>query len=156
MKIRKARLNDVTEIVELWKDLMDHHRDFNSRKVQTIKKNGKEIFRSYARICIRSRNALVLVAEEKGKLVGYSLNNIKKNIPVYLPEKYGYFSDLFVKKEFRGRGISTEFIKAAISWFKKKGIRQARIMADTDNRRTLKIYRHWGMIPGHLELMKKI
>lgn len=156
MKIRKAGLKDVPDIVRLWKGLMSHHKGFPSEKFRTLKKNAPKIFGDYIKRCIRSRNAILLVAEERGKLVGYSLNKVEKNIPIYLPERLGYYSDLFVDSGYRGGGISSRLIEEASKWFRSKGIDHVKIGANIENKKTVNIYKHWGMVPGHLELHKKI
>lgn len=159
MEIRKAMLKEAPVIAgELWKNgIIKHHKRYRVyRKFIRHKKNARKMFEDFVRRNIRSPNGLVLVAEDKGKLVGYSLNYIKKDVPVFIPDKTGYLSDLFVKKEYRGKGISSGFKKRAIKWFRKKGIKIASIAAHTENKEARKIYSKWGFEEYHIELRKKI
>ena len=162
VKVRKARLSDVDEIVQLWKEFFDEHDNMvisgNTQLAPYMEKksDADQKFRNFAKKTIRSRNGLILVADDDGKLVGYALSLIKKNIVVFELERYGYISDLFVKKEYRGREISSMFKDESMKWFKQKGLKHASIMVQFQNRRAHEIYRKWGFHDLHIELRRKI
>ena len=155
MKIRKATLKDVSEIVALWKKLMDHHDRFKVCQIfNKRKKNAGRNFSGFVKKNIR--NGLVLVAEDDGKIIAYSINYIKNNIPIFKIEKIGYISDLFVDERCRGKGISSEFRKRVIAWFKSKKINNIEIAAYPMNKRALLIYKNWGFDDYRLILRKKL
>ena len=160
--IRNACLKDVENIIDLWKEFMKNHQitilKVNPKlKPHLIKKKtGSRIFSRHIKRYIKSKNGNVNVAEVKGKLVGYSLFYIKENIPVYKLKKVGYFSDLYIIKEFRGQKISSKFKNIALKWFKRKGIKYASIEVNTDNKLAYSIYKKWGFVDFHTELRKKI
>jgi GNAT superfamily N-acetyltransferase len=162
MIIRKADLKDVTDTVDLWKEFMKYHDEIiikKNKKVKpylTKKKNAADIFRKYVQKIILSKDSITHVAEVEGRLAGYSLNCINNNIPVFKIKKIGYMSDLFVKKEFRGLGISTKLKNEAIKWFKKKGIKYVSIKVHNDNELAHSIYKKWGFFDFHTEMRKKI
>jgi len=162
MIIRKANLKDVTKIVDLWKKFIKYPDEIiikNNKKVRPYfvkKKNAVTLFRKYIQKNILSKDAIIHIAEVDGKPVGYSLSFIKNTIPIFKMKKIGYISDLFVKKEFRGMGISTKLKDEAIKWFKKKGMKHASIMVYTDNKFAHSIYKKWGFFDFHLEMRKKI
>jgi len=81
---------------------------------------------------------------------------IKKNTPIFSLEKLGHISDLFVRKKFRGIGISSMFRDEAIRWFKKKRMKYATLDVYPDNVIPYKIYKKWGFFDFHLEMRKKI
>jgi ribosomal protein S18 acetylase RimI-like enzyme len=160
--IRKARLADVEEIVQLWKEFFDKLDDkvvsgnpllryYVAKKV-----NADQIFKDFAKKTIRSKNGIVLVAEVDSKLAGYALSYIKKNISVFRVERYGYISDLYVKKEYRKKGISTLLKKETIKWFRQKGLKHASLMVHSGNNRAHGIYKKWGFQKLHIEMRRKI
>lgn len=160
MEIRKASLKEVPEIAErLWKKgLIEYHqkRFRTDRRYAPLKRGAVKTFISFVSKNIRSPNALVLVALDRGRIVGYSLNYIRKNIPVFRPDRYGYLSDLYIDEKYRGGGIASEFRKHAIRWFKKKGMKMAAIAVHAGNKKALDIYRKWGFEDYHIELRKRI
>lgn len=157
MRIRKASLKDVSEIVNLWRKLMEYHDKFKVCQIfNKRKQNAGKNFYGFVKKNIKSRNGLVLVAEDNGKIIAYNINYIKNNIPIFKIEKIGYISDLFIDKKYRGKGISSEFRKKAIKWFKSKKIKTMEIAAYPMNKRAVSIYRKWNFKDYHLILRKKL
>ncbi|MFQ5647898.1 MAG: GNAT family N-acetyltransferase [Candidatus Aenigmatarchaeota archaeon] len=156
MKIRKARLADVPEILRLWKELFRYHKKFKSvQPFVKMRPDAPKIMDRYIRRSIRSRYSLVLVAEE-GKLAGYCITHIKKNIPVYSESKLGYICDIYVQKKNRGKGISSGFKKEVVAWLKKNKIKQMEIAIWWGNESARKVYRKWGLREFDLRLRKRL
>jgi GNAT superfamily N-acetyltransferase len=162
MIIRKATLKDVSKIVNMWKDFMKYHDEVVVKKNPKTKphlvkkKDAAKRFRKYIKTKIRSRNATIHIAEIDEKAVGYSLVYIESTVPIFKVDKIGRIGDLYVKKEFRGRGISSRFKEEAVKWFKKKGMKYMSIQVYTDNKFAHSIYKHWGFFDYHLEMRRKI
>jgi GNAT superfamily N-acetyltransferase len=162
MDVRKAKVKEVEQIVRLWRDFMKEHDDEivkiepKIKPYVVLKKDAHKNFGDYLKKNIYSKNALVLVLVDKNKVVGYSLNLIKQNIPVFKVEKLGEFSDLYIKKEYRGKGIASKFKEETIKWFKSKGIKHASIMVWPQNKFAYNIYKKWGFIDQHLEMRLKL
>ncbi len=162
MKIRKAKLSDVPGIVDMWRDFMKEHNCIVTRANPKLKpytilsRDAREEFRSFAIKKIRSRNGRVVVAEEDGRMVGYALFFIKKGPPVYTKKIFGYISDLFVKRDFRKKGISSLFREEAIKFFRKKGIKHSSIMVSPTNTHARNVYKKWGFQEYHIEMRRKI
>ena len=154
--IRKAVLRDVSEIVKLGEELWSYHdkrfkvcQIFNKRK-----KSAGKLLSNFVKKQIKSRNGLVLVAEDE-KIFAYCICFIKKNSPIFAIEKVGYISDLFVEDKYRGKKISSGFNRQAAKWFKGK-VKIIEIAAYPPNKRAVSIYRKWGFKDYHLALRKKI
>lgn len=158
MKIRKAGLKDVSEIVKLGEKLWSYHdKKFKEAKMfNKRKKSAGKVFSGFVKKYIKGRNGLVLVAEDNGKIIAYNLNYIKNNIPIFLIEKIGYISGLYVDEKYRGKSISSEFSKKAFIWFKSKKIKDIEIAAYPQNKRAVSIYRKWGFKDYHLVLRRKL
>jgi GNAT superfamily N-acetyltransferase len=162
MEIRKANLSDVTGICVLWEQFMQEHDRIILRK-SPVKKQlrqrtaaAKTGFRKHVQKNIHSSLGSVLVAVDGKKLAGYSLIYIRKHIPIYAIEKVGYISDLYVKKEYRNRKLSSLFKEKALDWFKSKKLKYAAIAYHAENTHAGGIYRHWGFFDDHIELWKEL
>lgn len=162
MKIRKAGLKDLPQLFGLWKEFQVTHDASVVKASPKIRphlaqlKNAGGIWKKYAKKNFSSGKAAFFVAEEKGKLVAYSLLVIEKNIPLYKVKEFGYMSDLFVKPKFRGKGISSLLHKAALKWFKSKKIRYIEIRVHATNKKAHKIYKKWGFTDFQIRLRKTI
>ena len=160
--IRTAKLKEAGLITDMWKEFMKYHDEILAKKNPKLKpylikkKNAPQNFKAFIQKNIRSRNAVVHIAEIDGKAAGYHLSYIKPIIPVFKLDKIGYMADLFVKKEFRGLGISSRFKEEAFKWFKKKGMKHASIAVYFDNTGPHSIYKKWGFMDYHVEMRKKL
>lgn len=162
MIIRKAILKDAPAVMELWKEFMKYHDELIIKKDKRFipqfvkKKESPELFRKFVEKNIRSKNGEIYVVEVDDKLVGYSLIYIKDNIPVFEIEKLGCISDLYVKKEYRMKGISSKLKDETIKWFKKKGIKDLCLTIYPLNEHAYSIYKKWGFFDFHLEMRKRL
>ena len=162
MIIRKARLNEVSKVVKLADLLVNSTKSENwtndalyleqEKKKQDYLENLTKFYTKK----IHSKNAILLVAENEGKLVGYLLAYIVKEIPIYVIDKTGYIGDIYVLPEYRGRGIATKLKDAAFLWFSEKGINTASIKTRFVNKNAIKIYKKWGFFEYTVSLRKKI
>jgi GNAT superfamily N-acetyltransferase len=140
---------------------MEHHlalskNDAKGREQRKTVGNMKLVWEKWVRKWIASANGLVLVATVGGEVVGYSLNFIKDNVPVYKVRKIGYVGDLFIQKGFRGKGIGSKFKSEAFRWFRKKGMKYASICVHENNREARKLYNVWGFEDFHIEMRRKL
>lgn len=160
--IRKAKLKDAEALASLFSEFMKYHDEIIIKKKPgfrvylTKKQNVADIFRKYIRKRIRGKNSLVCLAEVDGEHAGYSVSFIKKTVPVFKMDRIGYISDLFVRKKFRGMGISSRFKDGAVRWFRKKGMKYISLCVYMDNRFAHSIYRKWGFSDYHIEMRRKI
>ena len=160
---RKARLKDVPAIVVMWKKFMKEHEGIVSKSNRELKqhyamkKNAASLFSRHLERCVMSKNAVAFVAEADGKVVGYCLGLLKKNIiPLFAIKNLGYITDIFVMKEHRKSGVSTLLKEELMKWFREKGIRYATMMVNPANKTAYAIYKKWGFRDYHLEMRKKI
>ena len=113
-------------------------------------------FGKYIRKHLRSKNSIVFIAEVNGNPVGYNINAIKDNIPVFKVEKLGHFFEIFVRKEFRCMKISSKFKDLAFKWFRKNGIKHISMFVNKENKQAHSIYKKWGFYDFNIEMRRKI
>lgn len=166
MTVRNARLEDVFIILELWKEFIAEQDELvfkenpqiepYFRKYLRKRKNAANLFKAFIQENIRSDDVLVLIAEVKGEPVGFSLTIIQNTIPIFVVEKIGAISDLFIKKHFRGRGLSSQLKNETIKWLKKKDITHVTITVNADNKHAHEIYKEWGFLDFQVVLRRAI
>jgi len=162
VKVRRGRLADVPAVLELWKDFLAEMEPLVLKSNPAFKpyteksRDAVKKFKAFLTKKVRSRNGALFIAEEGGEAVGYCLCFIKEETPIFTLKRVGYISDLYVRKAFRGKGLSSKFRRAAFKWFKSKGIKHASITVNCANPRARKIYRKWGFFDYHLEMRRKI
>lgn len=94
---------------------------------------------------------ILILAEENGDLIGYIAGEVEKNNY----EKYGYISEIFIKKEYRNKGIASKLKDEFLNELKKQKISLCRIDVNPNNL-ALEVYKKWGFKIDKHRLMLKI
>jgi aminoglycoside 6'-N-acetyltransferase I len=76
-------------------------------------------------------------------LLELSLRNI---VDGCLGSPVGYIEALYIKPEFRGRGLGRQFVTFADSWFMSSGCREAATDSELDNRAAQEFFRRVGFV----------
>jgi ribosomal protein S18 acetylase RimI-like enzyme len=161
--VRKAALKDVPVLLSLFREFQRQHEEAVCKKnpamklYLAMKADAPKSFGKFVKKNILSSNAEVLIAEVGGKPAGYDLVYIKnRNIPIFKIEKFGYISDMFVRKKYRGLGISSMLKDEAFRWFRKKGITHISLLVASDNGIVRKVYRKWGFMDCFTEMRRRV
>jgi ribosomal protein S18 acetylase RimI-like enzyme len=109
--------------------------------------NLPELWIKFFETHVRSRTKLALVAEHKGKLIGYLLGGIQKRPPIFKIREQGFVSDLAVTASKRNKGIGTRLMKEFDRWAKKKGLKLITLNVFPKNEPGIKFYKKRGYVP---------
>ena len=154
--IRKARLKDIDTIADMWKEFMKEHREMGIKwkedRIPDFKDNVSEMVRSFHSRSVRSRNSLLLVLEDEGKVHGFMLSAIRKNIPIFKGGPLGSIDSLYIREPYRGNGISSRMFKETMKWFKEKGVSAISIRVMCCNEHAFEVYEKWGFKDIHVEM----
>ena len=160
IKIRKASLDDVDSIANLGEKLIDHGdgiiKDSYPQNLNDylFDKSKYEFSKTFIKNAIHSRNGLVLISEIDNIIVGFLQVNICKNFSFFKLKKYGKIQAIYVKKEYRKKGISTTLMEEAMKWCKSKDLTRISLDVLPNNIHAIKIYEKWGFTPFLLEMRK--
>jgi len=158
INIRKAKLKDINSILNLEKNLLDSAYEIMNKFTQEnlidfdLKEDYEKILLNYIKGRIFSKNDAIYIAEKDGEIVGHMIISKKKSYPIFKLEYYGRINTVFIKKEFRGKNISTKLKQEAINWFKKKGINRISLNVLPDNKIAIEAYKKWGLTLNLLEM----
>ena len=143
---RKAILDDLYVLNEFEQALIECERPYAS--------NLKEGVISYYDIksLIKNPDALLYVAEIKGRLVGSGYALIKDSVAYKKPERFAYLGFMYVQPEYRGKGINGTLVKKLISWAKSKNIQEIQLDAYAKNDSALRAYEKLGFKPDLLKM----
>lgn len=132
MKIELATDSQVPEIIELWKELMDFHKNIDP--FYTISADAHVKMGQHVKDLIKSKDAYVLVALDKGKVIAYSVAQAYKYPPVFDREYYGIINDLAVKSEYRRKGIGSQLLSKMFEWFESRKLDRIELRVIPDNK----------------------
>lgn len=101
---------------------------------------------------IRAQDSDFIVAEQDGRLLGFSLVSIKRAVPVSClkPQVNAYIGDLVVAQGERGRGIGTALMVASKRYGRERGAEFIRTQVFPGNEAGIRFYARNGFV----EMMK--
>jgi ribosomal protein S18 acetylase RimI-like enzyme len=152
LRIRKATQEDTRAIVELWKEMMDFHRERDRHFTRSV--DGHERFAEFVSGRIVSETSCVLVAEQQCEIVGYCLATLSKFPPVFEYQKYGAIFDLAVTENYRKKGIGQALVEAAVQWLSEQEIHRVEVRVATSNKVSIAFWKKIGFVP-YLEVVYK-
>lgn len=147
VKIRKATMADIGQLIELLYELFSIERDFvfdKDKQYQGLKlmlKGGK--------------NRRVWVAdEEQHGVIGMSTLQIL--ISTAEGGEVGLVEDVVVKKEFRCRGIGSVLLKTVEAWSAERKLLRLQLLKDKSNLPAIQFYKKVKWQPTMMVCMRKV
>ena len=142
MKIMEATEKHIPEIVELWKELADHHSKIHN--FFTRRQNGHMNFKNFISELIKSKDAKILVALQDNNVIGYIVAKVDIYPPVYNIEKYGAIYDMYVNPIYRRKHIGYNLWQEALNWFKLKGLARVELSIVPKNLKASSFWKKQG------------
>lgn len=131
MDIIEATDSHVPGIVEVWKELMDFHRNIDP--FFTRNENAHIYFKTYVAEHIQSDDAYVLVCVDNGEVVGFAISFIHAYPPIFLEKTCGFISDIAVTSGYRRKGIGSALLEKIFTWFASRGITRVELRVASQN-----------------------
>lgn len=154
MEIREATIKDFDEILKIKLEAKEEEREFN----QFLKpvRDVKEHYEKYLRNDLASEWRAVFIAENNSKLIGLVVGKIYRTLKISGYERSGYISNVYIKKEFRRKGIACKLVEEVIKWFKQRGATNITLEIYKSNKAAISLYHKFGFLEYYIMLKKKI
>lgn len=134
--IRKAEQKDISAIINLIKELAEYEKLLHL--VKTTEKNIEEVLFG------ENKFIEVFLAEYEGKLAGQAL--FFKNFSTFLGKPGIYLEDLYVKPDFRGKGIGKALLMKIIALAKERDYGRVEWCVLDWNKPAIDFYKSLGAI----------
>jgi len=90
------------------------------------------------------RKEVFFVAEDDGKIVGYS-EGIIENLPSpFKNKKVGVLESLYIIKEYRSQGLGERLSREVLKWLKSRGIKEYKLTVHHANATAYRLYKKMG------------
>ncbi len=145
MKIRKANVSDLRRIDEIYVEgsIDEGKYQFPNISLKEMKKDldkkqnsRRQGFRRY----MKSKKHYWIVAEEKGKIIGFGQVWIKN-------KDTGITESVYVDRKYRKRGVGKDLMKEMIKWLKNKKLKYIESGAYLRNKPSVKLHEKLGFKP---------
>jgi ribosomal protein S18 acetylase RimI-like enzyme len=114
----------------------------SERKELDKEKWVKHILEVFEKLSKRETDRIFAAEDESHAFIGYLWvgegNNMKTGL------KHGYIYDIFVKKEFRGRGTGKILLEKAQSYCREKGYSRILLQVSVNNANAIELYNKMG------------
>lgn len=145
IEIRRAKSNDLPQMVELWKQLMGFHQELDS--TYKLLPDAVERWTKYIESKFDDDEWRVLVAERKGRIVGYTAAAVQEYPPVFESPQHGFLQEVAVLCEFRRQGIGRSLVDAAVEWLGSQGVPETTVRIDERNPASKALFAGAGFEP---------
>ncbi|HEX9532762.1 MAG TPA: GNAT family N-acetyltransferase [bacterium] len=131
VEIRRATLKDIKEILPVWGELAVFHSTLDP--AFTPSAQWPREYGTYLRSLMTRDDAIALVARDAGEIVGYAVGRVTM-LPPFFEQRYrGYIHDVFVKPQFRRRGVGRRLVDAILQWLRQQEVLLVELTVATNN-----------------------
>lgn len=134
--IREAKENDVRLLLNLIKEIAEYEK-MSDEVIATEETLMESIFKN------NRANALIL--EFDNKEIGYCIYFY--NFSTFIGRNGLYIEDIFIRKEYRGKGFGSEIFKFLAKKAKDEGLKRMEWSCLNWNEPSIKFYKSLGAIP---------
>lgn len=152
--IRKATRNDAPRLAELWHEMaLDHARRDDYWK---LKRGCKQGFLEHIAALISAGETGVLVAHDRGDIVGFVVVSAARRAPCFVNAECGIIADLAVTESYRGCGVGGRLCRRALEWIRSRGLATAEVRFATANSLAGVFWERMGFEPYMIMAKKEV
>jgi ribosomal protein S18 acetylase RimI-like enzyme len=139
--VRPARAQELDRVAALWTLLGEHH----ARAPGLAPAEGTSFaVRDHLAAQLRDADAVLLVAEEDGQLVGFGSARVLRRPPLFAETARGEIEALFVREERRRAGVGRALAERLLAWLAQRGLARAALQVASDNAEGQRFWRALG------------
>ena len=154
IEIVRAEERHISDIGKLWLEFMRFHQDIDP--IFTPRDGAVLGFEEYqVRRLMKSEDGLVLVALDSGRVVGYSLSEIRSSRGLEL-ETFGAVDHVAVTASYRRRGIGEEMLSEILKWFQSRNIDRVELEVLAKNQVAYSFWKKHGFTDYRHRLYRQI
>jgi len=155
-QIREYRPEDAAAVERCFVELQNHERS-----VEPLRARGEDVVKPYLEFMFKrvaERGGGVFVAEADGQVVGFVclwLRNPEDEL-MNVPGEYAHVSDLVVMREFRGRRLGYELLRAAEDYARAHGATRLKLGVLARNEGPRRLYENFGFEESAVLMSKEL
>lgn len=142
--IRPATLNDIPQIVAIWRELARQHASLDPAFATSDR--WQEEYRQFVRGLMWRDDALAVVAVEGEQVVGYAVGRISMLPGFFARRRRGYIHDVVVRRDRRRRGIGRRLVDALCQWMAEAGASSVELAVASRNEEAVAFWERLGFV----------
>ena len=154
--IRRATKSDLPAIGELGALLMQVHHDFDAERFMAPGDDPAGGYAWFLGTELDNDEVVVLVAEQRGHVLGYVYAGIEPQSWKELREEAGFIHDVAVIERGRRSGVATALIEAVFDWFRERKAPRVILWAAEPNRDAQRLFARLGFRRTMVEMTHEL
>src|SRR4051794_7066814 len=151
--VRPAEKRDAEPLGRMGAALARQHHEFDPRRF-FLPDNVETGYRSWLLRELAQRDAVVLVAEQDGAVVGYAYGRLEARDWNMLLDAYGGFHDIWVEPEARTAGAGRALAQGLCDKLTSLGATRIVLMSASQNTPAQKLFAKIGFRPTMVEMTR--
>ena len=152
MKIRKARISDLGELIELEEKITAMHGQLDSFYEEA--KNSEKETKKFLKEQIKSKDSCIFVAEDESRIIGYIIPNIARMSKIFKVKEFGRIFSIFVLEKYRNKRIAKALFEESYKWFKTRKIKWVELSVHIKNKGGIKFWEKSGFKTTNFKMRK--
>lgn len=153
--VRPARADDLPTLGRLGALLVQTHHAFDSRRFIAATARTEQGYGSFLSSQITARDAIVLVAELEGTVIGYAYAGVEGFDYMSLRGPAGVLHDIVIDTAHRGRGAGHLLLDAALAALEARGVPRIVLMTAEQNEAAQRLFAHAGFRRTMIEMTRE-
>jgi ribosomal protein S18 acetylase RimI-like enzyme len=153
--IRPATADDADALTGMWEAMTRQHMDYDPERWGWSDDHAAAWRRRFLDT-VDSSKAVILAAEVGGEVAGYVLAELTRPAAIWATQFRGEIGDLFVRPEFRRRGIGARLMEAVCDELKRRGAEDVLLRVARQNRAAIRRYESLGLRIVVNEMYKRL
>lgn len=155
LTVRDATADDLPRVSALAEGLVRLHHALDSQRFLLVEGVAAGYERWFAKE-LGDPDALILVAESAGALVGYLYGRVEARDWNMLLDRYAGLHDIYVDESVRGAGVAEALLEAFIARMKSRGVPRVVLHTATQNERAQRLFARAGFRPTMIEMTREL
>jgi ribosomal protein S18 acetylase RimI-like enzyme len=156
IEIRCATRADANAVGRFGAGLLRAHYDFDCNRFMKPQDDCDSGYASFLSTQLDDPDALVLVAEDRGEVVGYLYAAVEPRNWKELRERAGFVHDIFVDAGRRASGIGNALLDAAFAWMRERRIPRVILGTAWSNELARRLFERRGFRPTKIVMSKEL
>lgn len=150
----EARITDIPEILELYRKLMSQHHRYGV--LYHIHRRALVTYRTFLIACLKDPQSIVVVAQERDRIVGFISARIHPRFSVFLVSRAVFVYDIYVCRRQRSHGIGKKLITRVHQWARRKKISFIKLEVSPHNDKAVAFWQKMGFFIFQHKMAKKV
>ncbi len=153
--IRRALERDLPTLGRLGALLVRDHHAFDAARFMAPADSVEEGYAWFLGTQLEKPDAVVLVAERAGRVLGYVFAGIEPRSWMELRDDAGFIHDVVVEEDARRTGVATRLVEEAAAWLEQQGAPRVLLWTAQANTPAQRLFAKLGFRPTMLEMTRE-